>query len=156
MRQYIISLDIDHINQDAVYATLPLHCTLMPRFETSMSAGDIRAVLEDAVNRIGFIPMTPGPLERFGLYRDVWAHRIRPEEKIRNLHKEMLSILQEIGANFPESAQWLGDNFTPHVSLVAGRGLTRGRTYVFRSATIFERRIVCEKRLLHPRAQLHL
>lgn len=156
MRQYIISLDIDPINQNAVYATLPLHCTLMPRFETPMSAAEIGTLVEDVFKRCGFIPIVSDALERFGMHKDVWAHRIQPEDRVRDLHKEILKVLQDAGAEFTESSQWLGDTFTPHVSHAMGKAFSRGQTHVFRTATIIERCIVSGTRILRPRVRMHL
>lgn len=156
MRQYIISLDIDPIYLDAAYATLPLHCTIMPRFETLMTAAEIVRRVEYPFKRSGFIPVESDRLDHFGVDKDVLAHRIKPEESVRNLHKQILSILKRAGARFPESSQWLGDNFTPHVSHASDREFSSGRAHVFRTATVFERYTVDGKKILRPQASIRL
>lgn len=156
MRQYIISLDIDPIYLDAAYATLPLHCRIMPRFETLMTAAEIARRVEYPFKRSGFIPVVSDALDHFGAHRDVLAHRIKPEDTVRQLHKQLLRILHQAGARFPESSQWLGDNFTPHVSNATGIEFSRGRTHVFRTATIFERYVVDSKKILRPQVSIRL
>lgn len=156
MRNYIFSLDIDPIERGRAYEKLPLHCTIMPRFQTSMDPDGVIRKTAEAFRFSAPITLVSGAPALFGTNNDVPAHTLVDTKQLIWLHKQILWTFRVSDVTQPESGQWVGAYFTPHVSDYGDKKFAPGTEHIVKTVTLFERIENGDMRELHAVVQIQL
>ncbi|MEO8105510.1 MAG: 2'-5' RNA ligase family protein [Candidatus Saccharibacteria bacterium] len=156
---YFFTLEVTPMKVGDRYSAMPLHCTLMPKFFSNLSAD----ALSDQVNVVFHrtTPLRLRPTERaaFGPQR-VMATLIKPTPAVLKLHAALYLFLNQLGVRYTES-DWVGPGYRPHVSDQSNSALPLNRTLPTRAVYLIEvehplngkRRFIRSKISLTPRSK---
>lgn len=94
----------------------PLHVTVAQNFATALDAEAIGRLLADALGDTPVIDITIGDEALFGRLENVPVALVEPSPRLRTLHDDLRSALDERGAVLFENPEFGGDGYRPHVT----------------------------------------
>ena len=103
------------------YEQLPMHCTIMHRFHSALSAADLTFALEPIIAASVPIVMRPTGHMAFGP-RQQLVTMIELSAALLSLHMKLYEKLNELGVQYTET-DWVGTGYTPHVTDKHGKRL---------------------------------
>lgn len=126
---------LDPLEEGQTFDEWPLHVTLIPPANRDVS--DIHNSVKESVRDYERIPITIGQKDFFGDDNSIEAFHIQPERELRELHQAILSKIGGSVAVHDATAEWLGTNYSAHVTIKPGqkRPVT-GEEFTFDRLTI--------------------
>ena len=118
---YLLALEVAPMTVGRAYEQLPMHCTIMHRFHTTLSAAALEAALRPIVSATLPVLLIPTQHQAFGPRKQL-ATLIELTAPLQALHRQLYEKLTSLDAQYTES-DWVGDGYTPHVTDKQGRRL---------------------------------
>ena len=115
----------------ANYEQLPMHCTIMHRFHTEVSAAELKDNLTSIVENSPPITLVPVKHQAFGPKKQL-ATMIQQTPALLELHTKLYNHLNETGVQYTES-DWVGKGYIPHVTDKHGKRLSHSKPILSRA-----------------------
>lgn len=117
MQKYVIVQFLDNVKPRFEFAgtNWPLHLTMVANFAVTARSDEIVANLKKIVSSQPCFTVTAGPDELFGANKDVLVTTMIMNDKIINLHNNMVAMLQKMDAVFDEPG-YNKQGFRAHVT----------------------------------------
>jgi hypothetical protein len=146
-RQYLLSLPLHKMNAGQEYASVPLHCTLMPWFLSDRTPQYFINYLLPIIEGYKAIELLADTVEMFGPKNDIRVHTVRRDSdwnSIILLHDDVFFALRRILVP-AEKIQYASGNYRPHVMVQGDYALFPGQSAVIDAVDLIEK--VGEKRV---------
>lgn len=147
MNAFMIFLPIDPMSVGLEFKSAPLHCTLMPWFQTSASVAEIEQLIRNKCSKYRSLTLISGEPALFGPENDIPVHVLEPNLDLQTLHLELFDALNANGARFLD--RYAGPCYQMHVSNHKGRVFGPGMRLTVKKAHLI--RPVDEKDLSRKR-----
>ena len=135
-RCYFFALEVEPLKLGSIYKTIPMHCTLLHRFFSSLPLD----VIDEKV-RLLFkqsAPLILKPEQRIALGPNrVLVATIQLSPALKNLHLKLYELLNEVGVRYSET-DWVGTGYRPHVTDQSSRSLPLDRTQLSTAVYLVE------------------
>lgn len=118
---YLVALEVAHMTVGQAYEQLPMHCTIMHRFHSALSAADLVLALEPIIADSEPIVLQPTGHMAFGP-RQQLVTKVELSAALLSLHMKLYEKLNELGVQYTET-DWVGTGYTPHVTDKHGKRL---------------------------------
>lgn len=116
----------------------PLHITIVPSFQISISTTAIKKELASISKKISRFNVTVSERELFGPNYDIEVNPIKINDNITNLHNILVTRLGTIGAVF-EELWYIQSGYRPHCTIQDEVGLMPGDFINIDSFTIIDK-----------------
>ena len=145
---YLLALEVAPMTVGQAYEQLPMHCTIMHRFHSALTAADLALALEPIIAASEPIVLQPTGHMAFGP-RQQLVTKIELSAALLSLHMKLYEKLNELGVQYTET-DWVGDGYTPHVTDKHGKRLNAKEPTVSRAVYLIsvEHPLVGNKRLV--------
>lgn len=137
MSMMLYALEIDKVQWNKTYDSVPLHCTLMHWFRHE---NPVEKVLLDTyylIEKLRPIEIESDCAALFGPKDDTPVHVLRRCEVLHKLHMDLYERLHRMGAIFT-SPQWIGRNYRPHVTTRDGRDFPPGTRHTCQHIILYD------------------
>ena len=111
---YLLALEVVPMAVGQAFDQLPMHCTIMHRFHSALSAADIAAAVAPIIAACEPILLQPVSHQAFGPRKQL-VTMTEPSFPLLDLHRKLYSKLNELGVQYTE-LDWVGDGYIPHVT----------------------------------------
>jgi hypothetical protein len=115
MHSYVFGLEIDPLEANGLYVHLPLHCTLVHWFYSSIEPERIILRTTPLFGESPPIELVSKAPALFGRDCTIPVHTIVPNRALRRLHFDILAALKYFGAVYTEP-DYVGAGYNPHVT----------------------------------------
>ena len=133
---YFFALVVEPMTVGNVYKTLPLHCTLVHRFFSSLPVSVIDKKVRLTFEQTEPLLLTPNDRVAFGPNR-VLVAKLQLSPALKSLHLKVYELLNELGVRYSE-IDWVGTGYKPHVTEQSGRRLSLDTTSLSTAAYLVE------------------
>ena len=120
-RCYFLTLEVEPMTVGETYKAIPLHCSLMHRFFSSLPLSVIDAKVRSTFEQTKPLLLEPKERVAFGPNR-VLVAKLKLSPPLKDLHLKLYGLLNELGVRYSET-DWVATGYKPHVSEQAGRRL---------------------------------
>lgn len=133
MHAYLIILEITPLKIGSMYDMLPLHCTLVHWFWLQQEPEEVTKRLMTALSNIAPVALKAGAEQVFtgknknGELVPVTVNDIELSPELRNLHKQVCAVLEDMDVRYSEP-QYVHGGFHPHVTHQKDGKLSPGDT----------------------------
>jgi 2'-5' RNA ligase len=119
---YFFTLEVEPMTVGKTYKAIPLHCTIMHRFFSSLPLSAIDTKVRSVFAQTK--PLLLQPLERAALGPNrVLVAKLQLSPALKDLHLKLYGRLNELGVRYSET-DWVATGYKPHVTEQAGRRLS--------------------------------
>ena len=133
---YLFTLEVEPLEVGKFYDKLPLHCTLMPRFWSSLSPKE----LADNVRKL-FDETSPGTLAAYERTllgpKQVAASLIKLTRELDTLNMQLYQLLNKLGVEYM-NPQWVGKGHVFHVTEQEHARLEVGGVHISKAIYLIE------------------
>src|SRR5690606_29977172 len=124
MHRYLFIIEIAPLEVEKVYDELPSHLTLMSRFFSELSPGDLAEVVRPLFEHASPIELVFGETTELGPKKLI-VHMVEYSDQLRQLHNQLRALLNSVDANY-EYPQFIGEGHKPHVTQRGGERINTG------------------------------
>lgn len=103
------------------YDQLPMHCTIMHRFHSALSAPALVAALQPVIAAAQPVDLLPLNHQAFGPKKQL-VTMVEQTSALVVFHRQLHDKLNTLGVQYTES-DWVGDGYVPHVTDKQGQRL---------------------------------
>lgn len=153
MHTFLFLFEIDTLIAGATYRHLPLHCTLLPWFDTEMSPGELLERLGKVFKGAPPLELVSDKPELFGKSANIPVHVLKKETALMALHEALVGELRSLGVRIHPI--WSGKNYNPHVTTHGAKSFPPGSRKVVSQVSLIKavdghstRKKVLHKRIL--------
>lgn len=119
---YLLALEVVPMAVGQAYSQLPMHCTIMHRFHSVLSATALVAALQPIIRAAQPVNLLPLKHQAFGPKKQL-VTMVMCEPALFEFHCQLYDKLNSLGVHYTES-DWVGTSYTPHVTDKHGKRLT--------------------------------
>lgn len=124
MNTFLFLLEIDPLIAGATYKKLPLHCTLIPWFDTEMPPGELLGRLAKVFRNTPSFELISGESVLFGKDSNIPVHVLQKNPNLSTLHETLVRELISLGIQIDST--WTGPSYQPHVTSLGGKSFPTG------------------------------
>ncbi|MGH7158369.1 MAG: hypothetical protein ACREGD_04875 [Candidatus Saccharimonadales bacterium] len=147
---YLFALEITPMTVGTVYDELPLHCTLMHRFWSSLTPKALTDTLEPFFAQVQPILLTP--YERLLLGpKKLAVSEVEVAGALKNLHMNLHRALNELGVEYT-APEWVGTGYRAHVTERKNAKLAVGQSHLSKAVYLIE--VVDDRRVIRVKFEL--
>jgi 8-oxo-dGTP diphosphatase len=133
---YLFTLEVTPMRVGAVYAELPLHCTLMHRFWSDLSVEDMSSAVKPLFDTTAPITLTAHKRVKLGP-KQLAVSLIEHTDKIRSLNMQLYVLLNKAGVEYT-APQFVGEKHIFHVTDRETEQVEVGNSYLCKAAYLVE------------------
>lgn len=111
---YLVGLEIEPVEIGHEYQSLPLHCTLMLWFTSSLPVGTLESGIIPLLQDVPRLDLRVIGEAVYGP-PDMLVAKVALTPPLRILHMKLLSALTALGVTY-DKPQFVGRGYSPHVS----------------------------------------
>ncbi len=111
---YFLTLEVEPLTTASVYEVMPLHCTLMHRFFSSLSPSALVDSIRPLIDQTEPLRLHATDRIAFGPHRTMVAV-IQASPALLELHAALYRSLTQLGVRYTET-DWVGLGYRPHVT----------------------------------------
>lgn len=137
MSKMLYALEIEEVQWNKAYDSIPLHCTLMHWFRHDNPVEKVLLDTYGLFQKLGPIEIESDCVALFGPNNDTPVHTLRSCEALHKLHMDLYGQLHRMGAIFT-SSQWIGYNYRPHVTTRGRRDFPPGTRHTCRHIILYD------------------
>lgn len=149
---YLFALEVTPLEVGRAYDVLPLHCTFMFRFWSTLSPDQLAAKVYLLFEAADAIVLKPYEHTYLGP-RQVGAYLVEKTPQIQDLHMQLHQVLEHLGVEYTEP-QWVGLGYKPHITDRANEAITPNQPMSCRTAYLIE--VIEGQRVVRRRFMLPL
>lgn len=138
MHAYLLALEIEPVEVNKVYVALPLHCTVIPWFRSNQPPAAVVKAVSDIIAQYAPIELVSGEADSFGHEGDVPVNLIANPGKLKRLHMDLHTKLQQALPLEYVVSDWIGEGYVPHVTRQRSGRFEKGRKFVARKLYVTE------------------
>ena len=148
--RYLFILEVEPVKTEMPYGELPSHLTLMSRFFSELSPGQLAEIVHPLFERTAPVQLifeatgTLGP-------KKLTVHGVKNSDELKQLHNDLHTILDAAGVEY-EYPAFTGKGHKPHVTQRPGIRFLPGDTKTTRYACLVE--VIDGKRIVRSRFRL--
>ncbi|MBC7708080.1 2'-5' RNA ligase family protein [Polaromonas sp.] len=153
---YLLALEVAPMTVGQAYEQLPMHCTIMHRFHSSLSTEALIASVAPIFARTAPVALVPQEHKAFGPKKQL-VTILEPTPPLMELHQQLYAKLNSLGVQYTES-DWVGDGYTPHVTDKQGKRLPADTPVLASAAYLIsvEHPLVGRQRFIEARLELSI
>jgi len=155
---YLFTLEVEPLKVGATYDELPLHCTLMPRFWSSLGAVELGSKVQKLLDNRPPVVLRAYESTLLGP-KQVAANLIELTNELSSLNMSLYELLNELGVTYDNPA-WVGKGHIFHVTEREHEKLEIGTTHLSKAVYLIEVKVpgyehkrVVRQRFRLPRTQ---
>lgn len=146
---YLFTLEIVPLEVGRTYAELPSYLTLMSRFLSELSPGELAENVRPLFMQTAPVHLVFGETMQLGP-KKVTAHMVSSPDE-RRLHDNLRELLDEIKVEY-QYPEFIGENHRPHVTAREGLRLDAGIERTALTAYLIE--VIDKKRVVRDKFTL--
>lgn len=147
---YLFTLEVEPLKVGAIYDELPLHCTLMHRFYSRLSAEELSDSIKPLFDKSPPITLTVYEHTKLGP-KQVPVCLISLTKELDNLNMQLFNQLNQLEVEYT-APQWVGKGHVFHVTDRKNEKLDVGGNRICKAAYLIE--VVDHKRIVRKRFEL--
>ena len=148
--RYLFILEVTPVDVGKTYDELPSHLTLMSRFFSDLSPGQMDVVVRPLFSQAVPTDLTFGETTELGP-KKLTVHMVEHNEELKQLHHKLRILLDSVNVEY-EYPQFIGEHHKPHVTRREGMQLDAADKRTVTKAYLIE--IVDDKRVVRSEFEL--
>lgn len=136
-KKYTFAIEINPVEEGRTYTRIPLHCTIMHWFYTTLTPEELAAVATEAIEGQGPVELVSQVAELYGPNQDIPVHSIVPNSELLALHRSLYEVLSSMGVEYTHP-EYVGSGYLPHVAERDGSSFPVGTRHQVRRIYLAE------------------